>query len=76
MNKIKSLWLKFRIWVNTPPDENDNFFVTLRVFKQNVFPCNHEWFKTDTFHRKCDICSKRQVLTSRLTARHTWKTIP
>ena len=62
---ISKLAHKFRRWLNTPPSEDDLFFVRLRQTKQYIWPCRHVWeksFKNNTT-RKCSICTKTQTLT-------------
>lgn len=50
-------------WLNTPPKQDDWFFVHIRKTKQQLFPCQHEECSaTDLWHRICLICGKRQRL--------------
>lgn len=50
-----------RVWLNTPPDEEDFFFVHLRQMYQAVFPCRHEWVYPAAYKRHCRWCGRYEA---------------
>jgi len=64
-------------YLNTPPNENDFFFASLRKLYQQLFPCKHKWEKVENFTRRCVYCQDEQILGYHQfgNIRTSWKSV-